>query len=154
MKTYKPTPVIGYPDGTIESDEQPIMVRTPNSDGKPSPMYDNVNYYFVIDDVFYNVHPFRSEFGGYPVRMFSDFTPEGWSDLRPEPPAPAKPQTNAGVLNRDDEKALADLIDNVAVVDLAKAVARYLGPDRKAVDILTGASVALGKLSEEYGPEL
>lgn len=79
MKQHNKAPVTGYRDGIIESDEAPVQVRTPNPDGKASPLYDIVNDWFEIDGQFYNVHPRRPDLGGYPVRWIEGSAPEGWT---------------------------------------------------------------------------
>ena len=168
MTTYNPNPVAGYFDGLIESTESPIEVRTPNPDGKSSPLYDVVNHYFEIDGVFYNVHPRRGDLGGYPVRMFSSFAPDGWPDVEFEKDceslvsdgdamiraeARAVDQRNeerGGVLTRDDEAALAALVCDLSAVALAKALIEARGPNASIVDILKPAAPVLEKLSAEY----
>jgi len=53
---YDPTPAIGYSQGRIvDAKVRPFQSPTGN-------------YYFVIDDMAYDVHPFRSDLGGWPVR--------------------------------------------------------------------------------------
>ncbi len=51
---YDSTPVIGYGDGLITSDRAPVQIRN--------------NLKFFIDGRVYDVHPFRKDLGGYPVR--------------------------------------------------------------------------------------
>lgn len=46
---------IGYDDGLIVTEQEPIM--TPQG-----------NLKFIVGDRIYDVHPFRSDLGGYPVR--------------------------------------------------------------------------------------
>jgi hypothetical protein len=52
--TYNPTPVPGYGDGLVKSTEAPFR-------------YDN-NDWIQIGEHYFNVHPYRSDFDGYPVR--------------------------------------------------------------------------------------
>jgi len=67
---YRPEPVIGYSEGLIVTtcNEQPAQIRTPNPDGKSSPLHDVVDDWFYIGQRRYNVHPFRADLGGWPVR--------------------------------------------------------------------------------------
>ena len=64
MTTYSPTPVIGYSEGLIISDAKPTRIVTHDDDNRG----DVSNDWFTIDNVRYNVHPFRNDLGGYPVR--------------------------------------------------------------------------------------
>lgn len=79
MSKYDKTPVPGYRAGRILTDEKPVQVRTPNPDGKASPLYDVVNDWFEIDGQYFNVHPYRSDLEGYPVRWIEQSAPEGWT---------------------------------------------------------------------------
>ena len=67
---YNPAPVIGYCDGLVVSDETPLRVKN--------------NDWFCIEGRFYNVHPKRSDLGGYPVRWFTDFMPDGYTEVEKE----------------------------------------------------------------------
>ena len=62
--TYNNTPVKGYRDGLIISDTRPDRVITHYDDNRG----DVSNDWFTIDDRRYNVHPYRADLGGYPVR--------------------------------------------------------------------------------------
>ncbi len=62
--TYHKEPVVGYGDGLIKSDESPEHTVEKFNDDRN----DNHNNWFTIGDTRYNVHPYRSDFGGYPVR--------------------------------------------------------------------------------------
>jgi len=79
MSTYDKTAVPGYRAGRIITDDKPVQIRTPNPDGKPSPLYDIVNDWFEVDGRYFNVHPYREDLGGYPVRWIEGSAPEGWT---------------------------------------------------------------------------
>lgn len=66
---YDPTPVSGYSDGIIRSNRKP-MYRVEETPGGP-----NGNYWFHIDGLYYNVHPYQHRLGGYPVRWLQDCEP-------------------------------------------------------------------------------
>lgn len=54
---YAKESVIGYPDGMIKTrgGEKPITSK-------------KLNLYFIIGELAYDVHPYRSDLGGWPVR--------------------------------------------------------------------------------------
>ena len=60
---HDPSPVTGYSHGLIISPSSPVREVTKTADGR-----DNRNDWFYINDQRFNVHPFRSDLGGYPVR--------------------------------------------------------------------------------------
>ena len=55
---YDSTPVVGYSDGVVHSTVSPERITI---NGNP-------NDWFTIGDKRYNVHPYDSHIGGYPVR--------------------------------------------------------------------------------------
>lgn len=55
---YNPSPVIGYPCGLIISDSKPIRFSS--------------NNWFRFGGKQYNVHPYRDDLGGYPVRWIEN----------------------------------------------------------------------------------
>ncbi len=63
---YDNKPVVGYSEGLIISDSKPEKEVTRYSDNRP----DNVNHWFTIGATRYNVHNYRSDLRGYPVRWF------------------------------------------------------------------------------------
>ncbi len=63
---YDSKAVTGYSEGLIISDSKPEKEVTRYPDNRP----DNVNHWFTIGALRYNVHPHRADFGGYPVRWF------------------------------------------------------------------------------------
>ena len=71
---YDSTPVIGYRDGLIKvtSNELPARITVGT----------NSNDWFYIGLRRYNVHPFRSDLGGYPVRWIEIVNP---NDVNPLP---------------------------------------------------------------------
>jgi hypothetical protein len=75
---YDKTPVVGYGEGLVISDVAPIVCVTQFNDGRP----ENVSHWFRIEGAtrarYFNVHPYRSDLGGYPVRWIENFPPEGW----------------------------------------------------------------------------
>ena len=75
MTTYDSTPITGYSEGSITSDDAPIKCVETFNDNRN----DNVNFYFEIDGKFYNVHPRRSDLGGFPVRWIDGSAPIGWT---------------------------------------------------------------------------
>jgi hypothetical protein len=117
--THNPTPVTGYSEGIIESTEKPTRCVETFSDDRP----DNINFYFKIDDKFYNVNPRREDLGGFPVRFFSTLAPVGWpEDDSPDEPffddpnyaEPNKPTTfEQFVASRKIEENLIDVTDAV-----------------------------------------
>ena len=74
MIRYDNTPVVGYPEGVIitSSDVRPRRVMTDRGD-MPKGNKQNANDWFTIGDTHYNVHPYRRQFGGYPVRWSSSY---------------------------------------------------------------------------------
>lgn len=64
---YNATPIIGYGEGLITSDEPP---KREWSDRGDMPKGNNAlsNDWFTIESTRYNVHPYRKDLGGYPVR--------------------------------------------------------------------------------------
>ena len=76
--TYDSTPVIGYGDGLVTGPGTPVRI-------------DN-NDWILIGDFKFNVHPHRSDLGGYPVRWIE--TTDG-SAVRPITASEAlKPKTS------------------------------------------------------------
>lgn len=65
--TYDPTPVEGYYYGIVKSNEAPTRVWTDRGD-MPKGNKALCNDWFSIGDTKYNVHPFRFDLAGYPVR--------------------------------------------------------------------------------------
>lgn len=74
--THDATPVTGYRDGIIISDTTPRREATKGGDGR-----ENLNDWFYIDGQRFNVHPYRSDFGGWPIR---------WTEAAPNTPAAAR----------------------------------------------------------------
>ena len=69
---YNSTPVTGYQDGIIVSDTAPRKIATSLPDGAR-----NINLWFTIETTHYNVHPYREDLRGYPVRWFQSYAPDG-----------------------------------------------------------------------------
>lgn len=84
MKYYDPTPVIGYSEGLIISDDPPVREFTDRGD-LPKGNKANPNDWFYIETRRFNVHPFRSDLGGYPIRWIETVAPPTYStnDLSP-----------------------------------------------------------------------
>lgn len=70
--TYNPRPVEGYREGVIVSDVAPERVMTDHGAYPPGNKLLG-NDWFTIDGTHYNVHPYRTDFGGYPVRWASTY---------------------------------------------------------------------------------
>ena len=71
---HNPTPVTGYSEGVVVSEVAPIACTETFDDDR----HPNTNHYFRIGDEFFNVHPYRSDLGGYPVRWVTSVCPVGW----------------------------------------------------------------------------
>ncbi len=71
MTSYDPTPVEGYQLGIVASNERPKRVMTDRGDHPPGNRM-LANDWFTIGTKRYNVHPYRSDFDGYPVRMIEE----------------------------------------------------------------------------------
>ncbi len=74
MITHDDTPILGYRDGIIfiTSNERPRRVMTDRGD-LPKGNKQNANDWFTIGEMNFNVHPYRSDLKGYPVRWSSKF---------------------------------------------------------------------------------
>lgn len=83
---YDSTPVVGYGEGLVISpDERPVTEYTDRGDMPPGNNA-NANSWFYIGERKYNVHPFRADLGGYPVRWSEAVA---WEEYD-EPPESAK----------------------------------------------------------------
>ena len=87
---YDNTPVTGYGEGLVTSDEQPVRVSVTFNDNRRTV----TNDYFEIDGKFYNVHPYckfievpfdgrkigdvTKTVSGFPVRWVDNSAPDGW----------------------------------------------------------------------------
>ena len=72
---YDSMPVTGYSEGIVISDVAPISCTEHFNDNRAS----NTNLYFKIGNQYFNVHPYRSDLGGYPVRWIDGSAPIGWT---------------------------------------------------------------------------
>jgi len=76
--TYNSSPIVGYPEGRVISDVAPVACTEHFNDNRPS----NTNHYFRIEGStgarYFNVHPYRTDIGGYPIRWIDGFPPVGW----------------------------------------------------------------------------
>jgi len=70
MTIYNPEPVEGYDRGLIVTDTNPERIVEEGGNGPVS------NDWFYLGTVRYNVHPYRRDLGGYPVRWF-EYTGSG-----------------------------------------------------------------------------
>ncbi len=68
---YDATPVIGYGEGTVKSGRADSAVRRENN-----------NDWITIGRFIFNVHPYRPDFGGYPVRWIETYDVEASSTRR------------------------------------------------------------------------
>jgi hypothetical protein len=64
---HDPVAVPGYSNGIIRSTSSPVREFTDRGDLPPGNK-ELANDWFTIGDKRYNVHPFRADFGGYPIR--------------------------------------------------------------------------------------
>ena len=64
MTHYNPAPVPGYSEGLVVSKDRPDRIITHYDDNRG----DVSNDWFTFLGKRYNVHPYRSDLGGYPVR--------------------------------------------------------------------------------------
>ena len=67
--TFDSTPVVGYREGIVivTGNEVPERICTEHGGFAPGNRL-NINDWFTIGESRYNVHPYRSDLGGYPVR--------------------------------------------------------------------------------------
>jgi hypothetical protein len=63
---YDSTPVVGYGEGLVISD------RKEEADF-PAIDADGNNWMVIVDAVEFNVHPYREDLGGYPVRWILQY---------------------------------------------------------------------------------
>ena len=73
--TYDPTPATGYGDGVVKGLVTPV-VRQDNND------------WIYLGELRFNVHPYRSDLGGYPVRWIETLNDYGgpekvWGAVQP-----------------------------------------------------------------------
>lgn len=64
---HLPDPIAGYHAGIIQSDKSPVTEYTDRGD-QPAGNMQNGNDWFYINNSRYNVHPYRFDLNGYPVR--------------------------------------------------------------------------------------
>ncbi|MCK5496371.1 MAG: hypothetical protein KAI41_07675 [Hyphomicrobiaceae bacterium] len=76
---YNPAPVIGYGDGLITGNASPVRLEN--------------NDWIFLGDFRFNVHPFRSDLGGWPVR---------WIETRDEFNSAVRPITASNSLNGEN----------------------------------------------------
>ncbi len=122
IEHYIETPVVGYSDGIIkpEPGQQPQRCYSYHADERVNP-----NDWFCLDAgaggiTYFNVHPYRSDLGGYPVRWTQNEKPEGWTDPIPEPdpePAPTGADTLV-TLNKGGEAEETLRAGDIQIPDL------------------------------------
>lgn len=66
--TYKKSPVTGYPNGLVIAENE-------------SPIFSDNNHWFYIGGLKINVHPYRRDLGGYPVRWTQKQKPPVFTDF-------------------------------------------------------------------------
>lgn len=64
---YYPARIEGYSEGMIKANFNPTVERTDRGD-LPKGNNQNINHWFTIGDTRYNVHGYRPDLHGYPVR--------------------------------------------------------------------------------------
>ena len=74
---YNATPIEGYGQGLIECDRDSEPTRWTNV----LPHATVPNDYFLIDGLYYNVHPYRADLKGCPVRWIQNHEPDGTPNM-------------------------------------------------------------------------
>lgn len=69
---YDANSIVGYGDGLIKSDELPAGEFTDRGD-LPKGNRKNYNLWFYLDNKRYNVHPYRRDLCGWPVRWVETY---------------------------------------------------------------------------------
>jgi len=75
---HDPAAVEGYPQGIIRSNDMPPFRHFTDRGDEPEGNLNNPNDWFEIGELFYNVHPYRADLGGYPVRWIDAEDPREW----------------------------------------------------------------------------